>query len=530
MSPSQLNRRSLFASGLAAGLAVPLLSRAQAAAFDPGFVDHEAERFRAAFEIPGYGVAVVGAGAEPFLKGYGVRTMGRPERIDAHTRFAIASNTKAYTAAAIAILVDEGRLGWDEPVIRYLPEFRMYDPAVTQMMSVRDLLCHRSGLPLGAGDLLFFPDTTHTAEDALKALAYLKPARPFRGGYAYDNILYTVAGILIARVSGGSWADFIATRLLAPIGETDAAPSLDWLHADNVAGRHGRRGGAFVGRGPMTIVQPQGEHGDAIQAAGGIQASVSDQAKWIATQLAHGVTPGGKRLWSEAQADAMWAPQVITGVSDGPTPDNPGRPVQRSYALGWGVQDYRGERLISHSGGLNGQITQTALLPRRKLGVVVFSNAEGQSTAYLRNAILDHLLGAPAFDWVEACRKASARDEAEAIAHADHDVTTPPAGGPSLPLDAYVGRYRDPWYGDVIVSRQGAGLAIAFLPTPSFKSVLQPWGPDSFRTHFAPGVGEDALVTFVAAKGRVERIAMKAFSPLADFSYDFHHLDFRPVT
>ena len=122
-----------------------------------------------AFEVPGFGVAIIGAGPEPFIKGYGVRTLGRPD-LDAHTRFAIASNTKAYTVAAMAILVDEGKIGWDEPVIRYLPEFRMYDPAVTQMMTVRDLLCHRSGLALGAGDLLYFPDTTHTAEDALKAL------------------------------------------------------------------------------------------------------------------------------------------------------------------------------------------------------------------------------------------------------------------------------------------------------------------------------------------------------------------------
>ena len=327
MPQSSINRRHLFAAG-AGGLAATALplSRALAAPeapvrFDPAYVDAQAERMLEAFEVPGFGVAIIGAGPEPFIKGYGVRTLGRPEPIDAHTRFAIASNTKAYTVAAMAILVDEGKIGWDEPVIRYLPEFRMYDPAVTQMMTVRDLLCHRSGLALGAGDLLYFPDTTHTAEDALKALPYLKPVRPFRGGYAYDNILYTVAGVLIGRVSGKDWSDFVPERILKPIGEVDAVPNLDSLHTDNVAGRHGRRQGAMMGVGPLTIVKPQGEHGHAIQSAGGINASVTDQARWLMTQLARGKAPDGTRIWSEAQTDEMWKPQVITSVSDGPTPE-----------------------------------------------------------------------------------------------------------------------------------------------------------------------------------------------------------------
>lgn len=534
MAQSHVNRRHLFAagvSGLAAG-ALPL-SRAAAAdaavRFDPAFIDAEAERMRRAFDVPGFGVAIVGTGPEPWVKGYGVRVMGRPEPIDAHTRFAIASNTKAYTSAAMAMLVDEGKVGWDEPVIRYLPEFRMYDPAVTRMMSVRDLLCHRSGLALGAGDLLYFPDTTHTAEDALKALPYLKPVRPFRGGYAYDNILYTVAGVLIHRVSGQDWADFIAARILKPVGEADAVPNLDRLHSDNVAGRHGQRQGAMMGVGPMTIVKPEGEHGEAIQSAGGINASATDQARWLMTQLARGRTPDGTRLWSEAQSEEMWKPEVITSTSDGPTPENPVRPVLQAYALGWFVQDYRGERLINHSGGLLGQVTQTAMLPRRGLGVVVFSNCEGAGSAMLRNSILDHLLGAPAVDWAALGKALVARQQAQLLAAADHSVEKAPPGGPSLPLDAYVGRYRDPWYGDILVSRADEGLHIAFVPTPGFKGPLEPWGPDAFRTRFPKDAGEDALVSFVVKGGRVVQVLMKPFSPLADFSFDFQHLDFKPV-
>ena len=535
MPQSSFDRRSLFAAG-AGGLAAAALPLSHVLAapgapvrFDPAFVDAEAERMMKAFEAPGFGVAIIGAGPEPWVKGYGVRVMGRPEPIDAHTRFAIASNTKAYTAAAMAILVDEGKVGWDEPVIKYLPEFRMYDPAVTQMMTVRDLLCHRSGLALGAGDLLFFPDTTHKAEDTLKALPYLKPVRPFRGGYAYDNILYIVAGVLIGRVAGMDWADFVAARLLKPIGEADAVPNLDRLHADNVAGRHGQRQGTMMGVGPMTFVTPQGEHGGLVEAAGGINASATDQARWLMTQLAKGVAPDGSRIWSAAQADEMWKPQVITSVSDGPLPENPVRPVLQAYALGWFVQDYRGERLINHSGGLLGQVTQTAMLPRRKLGVVVFSNCEGAGSAMLRNAILDHLLSAPPADWAALGKAQVAQQQAQILAAADHSVDKAPPGGPSLSLDAYVGRYRDPWYGDVLVSREGQGLAIAFVPTPGFKGALEPWGPDAFRTRFPKDAGEDALVSFVVKDGGVVQVLMKPFSPLADFSFDFQHLDFKPV-
>ena len=486
MPKSYINRRRLFAAG-AGGLAATALPLARAVAgaadapvrVDPAFVDAQAERMREAFEVPGFGVAIIGAGPEPFIKGYGVRTLGRPEPIDAHTRFAIASNTKAYTAAAMAILVDEGKIGWDEPVIRYLPEFRMYDPAVTQMMTVRDLLCHRSGLALGAGDLLFFPDTTHTAEDALKALPYLKPVRPFRGGYAYDNILYTVAGVLIGRVSGKDWSDFVSERILKPIGEADAVPNLDSLHTDNVAGRHGKRQGAMMGVGPLTIVKPQGEHGHAIQSAGGINASVTDQARWLMTQLARGKAPDGTRIWSEAQADEMWKPQVITSVSDGPTPENPVRPVLQAYALGWNVSDYRGERLVAHSGGLLGQVTHTAMLPRRKLGVVAFSNTEGAGAVMLRNAILDHLLGVEPVDWAALGKAMVASQQAELLAAADHSVEKAPSGGPSLPLDAYVGRYRDPWYGDILVSRAGEGVASRSSPPPPSRARSSPGAPTS---------------------------------------------------
>lgn len=529
MSGFEVNRRQALALSLgsAAALAVPGWAWAAAAELDEAGVDALVRPFMAAFETPGIGVAIVRPNLPPFLKGYGVRTLGKAGAVDTHTRFGIASNSKSFTAAALALLVEDKKIGWDDPVVKHLPEFRMYDPAVTQMMTVRDLLVHRSGLPLGAGDLMFFPASTHVAPDVLKALPYLKPARGFRAGYDYDNILYIVAGVLIERVSGMPWDRFVATRLLAPLGMSDAVPTRGQLTGDNVAGRHARLGPPIRGMGPMKVIQP--DEGPMVDAAGGINASVTDIAKWLQVQMAGGRLPDGRALWGPEQAKAMWTPETIVASSDGPTPENPTRAVTSTYALGWFVQDYRGIRMVSHSGGLSGQVTQTAMIPSRGIGVAVFSNVEDGVSGGIRNALLDALIGAPAFDWVSSYVGRTKKAQESALAEVSGGIDTAPPGAPSLPLKAYAGRYRDPWYGDVVITEARGKLAIQFVPTAAFKSALEPWGPDAFRTRFPAGAGEDAVLSFEVKDGAVVRLTMKALSPLADFSYDFHHLDFAPV-
>ncbi|MES2337796.1 MAG: serine hydrolase [Pseudomonadota bacterium] len=526
MTGLTLDRRTALALGLGGGamLAMPRFALAQDG---DAWLDPLVQSFMTRFDVPGVGVAIVRKDAPPLVRGYGVRTLGKPARVDAHTRFGIASNSKSFTAAALALLVDAGKVGWDDPVVKFLPDFRMYDPVVTQMMTVRDLLVHRSGLPLGAGDLMYFPASARSAADAVKALQYLKPDKGFRSGYAYDNILYIVAGLLIERVSGQSWQQFIATRLLAPLRMADTVPSLSLLTDTNVAGRHARLGPPVRGIGRQVVIAP--DETPAIDAAGGINASVTDIAKWLGVQLNAGVLPDGTPLWSKAQAAEMWKPQTITGSGTGPTPESPTRGVMQAYALGWFVQDYRGQRLISHSGGLSGQVTQTAMLPGRGLGIAVFTNVEDGVSSAIRNAILDRLIDAPAFDWVRNYADRKAKGDAEALATVAGGFDTPPPGAPSLPLAAYAGRYRDPWYGDIVVSAKGSGLSIDFVPTPVFKSVLTPWGTDAFRTRFPAEAGEDAVVRFAVKDGRVTGVTMTALSPLADFSYDFQHLAFVPV-
>ncbi|MDB5719991.1 MAG: hypothetical protein JWP15_609 [Alphaproteobacteria bacterium] len=518
-----VGRRALLVAGLGSAALAAVPAWALGEAGEPE-VDSIVDRFMREFEIPGIAVGIVRPGRPAMTRGYGVRTLGRPERVDADSLFGIASNTKAFTAAAIAMLVEAGKLAWDEPMVKYIPDFALADADATRMMTVRDLLCHRSGLALGAGDLMQFPKSDRTHEEFLRALPRLKLARGFRSGYAYDNILYVIAGILIERVSGLSWQDFITGRILRPLGMRNSVANLPLVRTANIVGRHARLGPPLRGMGPLAVIEP--DEGPAVGAAGGIQASVSDIIPWLETQLGKGQAPGRPRLWSEQQSNEMWTPQVITSSSAGPIADNPVRPVLQGYALGWFVQQYRDRRLINHSGGLSGQVTYTALLPEQGIGLVVYSNTEdGIPVSTLRWALLDHLVGAPPVDWVAVTRGAIDRSQAEARTLTAGGEVRAPAGGPSLPLAAYAGRYRDPWYGDVLIVVRSGQLSIDFTRTPVFKGALEPWGPDSFRTRWAKGAGEDAVVAFTITGGRVTGMKMKALSPLADFSYDFHDLD-----
>jgi CubicO group peptidase (beta-lactamase class C family) len=525
-----ISRRGLLLTGAGAGLAstLPGVALARAGARDAldGF-DVTARSFLDTFGTPGVGIGVVRPGKPDFVRGYGVRTLGRPQPIDGDTLFAVASNTKAMTTAGLAVLVDQGKLNWDDLVTKHLPEFQMYDPETTRLMTVRDLLTHRSGLPLGAGDLMIWPGTTHTRAEVLHGLRYLKPVRGFRVGYDYDNVLYVTAGILIERLSGRSWEDYITDTILRPCGMATAVPAPSMVRNPDQSGRHARLGGPIYGIGTMTAVPRQ--ETDSFAPAGGVQASVKDMLAWLKVQLARGKAPDGHQIFSKAQADAMWSPQTIIRSTDGPTPEQPGMAMFTTYALGWNVFDYRGERIIGHSGAMNGQITYTAMIPTRGVAITVLTNAEeGAVLSGLRNALLDRVMG-KSFDWLDYWKTKDRKDKAQALEDLHAAETGRPPGGPSLALDRYIGTYADPWYGPMEVSRRAEGLWLRMVKTPAFEGPLEVWGPDAFVARFADPKVEIPVVTFHVRDGAVAEVTMKALSPLADFSYDFQHLDFTPV-
>ena len=523
---------SAFATvGAGALAATPRSARATETGQAAAAIDLYAQQVMAGFpDQPGLGICVVENGEITLAKGYGVRRLGGTDKVTDSTLFGVASNTKAFTAAALAMLVEAGKVDWDAPVTRYLPTFEMSDPVVTKLMTVRDLLCHRSGLTLGAGDLMIWPNPTHTRAEIVAGLKYLPIGTGFRSGYAYDNVLYVVAGEVIAAVTGAPWEAFIQQRILDPLKMTDSVPLPSMIGDRPRAEPHARMGPPVRGLGPQTVLAYDGSF-DAAGAAGGLNTTPRDIGKWMQAQLGLGATPGGLRLWTEASAREMWKPHTLTAWNDGPTAENPVRPTMQAYALGWLIQDHRGERLMSHTGGLAGFISYTGLLPGRKSGIMVMTNAEETPVLRaLRYGGPDRLQGRSDFDWIASSRRVQAQDDAKTVKDAAEAAT--PKGGPkgeglrpTLPLAAYAGTYRDPWYGTITVSAAGkAGLKIAFDKTPALKGALETFDGDTFRTRFDDRSQEDAFVVFAVKDGKVTGATMRAVSPLADFSYDYQDL------
>jgi len=492
--------------------------------------DHLVERTRKEFDVPGIAVAVVKDGHVVLAKGYGVRKLGAPAPVTAQSLFRIASNTKAFTVAALAMLVDEGRIRWDDRVIDYLPGFQMYDPYVTRELMIRDLLCHRSGLGLGAGDLMFWPSTDLTRDQIVRGIRFLKPATSFRSGYAYDNLLYLVAGQLIAAVTGKSWDDFVKERIFIPLGMTSTnASTPELLASPDITSPHARADGKLVS-------MPQANH-DNNAPAGSMNSSVTDLTKWIMVQLNHGELPGGGRLFSTAQSREMWSPQTILPIADLP-PGAPAvlqalQPNFNAYGLGWMLRDYRGRKTVFHTGSLAGYVSRVTMVPDLKLGVVVLTNQEETGAhAAITWTILDHYLGAPETDWVTAFHELAKVEQAQGEAEVKKAAAKRNTNSrPSLPPASYAGRYRDPWYGDVVVQEHGGKLAISFAHTHQLSGDLEHWQYDTFvaRWHDRT-LDADAFVTFtLAADGSIEAVKMAPVSPLTDFSFDFQDLALRPV-
>lgn len=530
----RLSRRSaLFASGGAAALAARPSWARQAANDDATLaeaVDAYVKQAMAAWpDQPALGVAVVREGQTVLARGYGVKAQDRPGAADEHTLFAIASNTKNVTAAALAILVDEGKVKWDAPVKTYLPDFRLSDPYIGEHVTVRDALSHRAGFGLGAGDLLFWPNSDRTRAEVVAQAAFVPIEDGFRARYHYSNLMFVVAGAVIEAVSGQSWEDFIQTRILDRVGMSETAPLARLADPARSALPHGRVGPPLRYQGDMTRIARsivEVWNWDSAAAAGGICTTPTDWAKWMAVRLNEGVLPDGSRLFSEDAAREMWRPNIITASSPGPTAELPNRSIASTYAMGFQVQDYRGERLISHGGGSPGGISATVLIPGRKTGFCIFSNAEESFLLRaLRSGIADIVLGKVDVDWIADSKTKEAEGTRKSLAAAvEIDAKQRAGAPPAMPLDAYVGTWRDPWYGDIVISKRGEGLWLDFTHTLALKGPLEPYDGETFRTRFPDKREEDAFVTFAIQTARPATATVKGVSPDIDFSYDYQDL------
>lgn len=478
------------------------------------------------FDVPGMAVAIVKDGKILVAKGYGVRKLGDPTAVDEFTMFAIGSNTKAFTTAALATLVDEHKLSWDDPVYQRLPGFVMYDPYVSHEMTIRDLLTHRSGMGLGEGDLLFWPHTTYTREDVIYKLRFMKPQSSFRSHYAYDNLLYMTAGQIIPAVTGTTWDDYIRQRIFTPLGMNHSNVSnAEFKSGDDYAFPHSRVDGKLqvIPFGPLDNAGP----------AGAINSCAADMAKWVQLQLNRGKFTGREgRLFSEERSKEMWSGQTILPIGDPPPPLAGLKANFADYALGWGLRDYHGRKLIGHTGGVGGFVSRVMLVPEENLGVVVLTNAEeGGAFDSILYHVLDHYFRLPPTDWIAAFKAVKDKEEAESAetmkkAEGARDASSKP----SLPLEKYAGVYNDAWYGPITIRMENGGLVISFDRTPSMTGDLQHWQHDTFKAHWRVRTIEDAFITFALnPDGSIDSARMAAVSPLADFSFDYQDLLLKPA-
>jgi CubicO group peptidase (beta-lactamase class C family) len=483
-----------------------------------------------AFGAPGLSLAIVEDGHTVVARGYGVRNIMTKAPVDEHTAFPIGSESKAFTAAALGILVDRGKLKWTDRVIDRLPGFQMYDPYVTGHMTVRDLLTHRSGLRLGQGDLLIVPNTNRTRADVVHALRYLKPATGFREQYAYDNVLYIVAGALVESVSGQTWEDFVRQNIFVPLNMKDSFTNYDPAAPNGVA-LHARLDGPMRGLGTLVKLE-HGLESRVSAPAGGINLSAVDMASWMAMLLNHGKLSNGKQLLSEDTLHMLWTPVSVTRAESFPGPMALANPHLQAYALGWFVEDYRGHPVIEHTGAVLGALSALFLIPDKGIGIAVSINSEDTGA---RRSVLFHLLdeylGLPQADWpgiIQTTRTQMIDQALEALRHLPQDMV--PDDHSSLPIAEYAGIYSDAWYGTVTVADRGHGrLWITFDRTPGMEGELEHVANDTFRTRFTDRGIEDAYMKFEVANGRVAKAAMRPVSPLADFSFDYADLDFSPA-
>jgi CubicO group peptidase (beta-lactamase class C family) len=478
------------------------------------------------FNVPGMAVAIVKDGKVVVARGYGVRKLGDPTPVDEFTMFGIGSNTKAFTTAALATLVDEGKLSWDDPVYQRLPGFVMYDPYVSHEMTIRDLLTHRSGMGLGEGDLLFWPHSTYSREEVIYKLRFMKPASSFRSHYAYDNLLYMTAGQIIPAVTGTSWDDYIRQHIFAPLGMNHSNVSNTAFKAgDNYAFPHSHVDGRLQ-------VIPFGDLDNA-GPAGSINSSAADLAKWVQLQLNRGkFADRDGHLFTEQRSKEMWSAQTILPVADPPPPLGGLKANFADYALGWGLRDYHGRELVGHTGGVGGFVSRVMLVPEENLGVVVLTNAEeGGAFDSILYHVLDHYFHLPPTDWIVAFKSRKDTEEKEAAeAMRKAEGARAADSKPSLPLGKYAGVYTDAWYGPITIRQENTGLVIAFDHTPTMVGDLQHWQYDTFKAHWRERTIEDAFVTFgLNPDGTIDSARMAAVSPLADFSFDYQDLLLKPA-
>jgi CubicO group peptidase (beta-lactamase class C family) len=474
------------------------------------------------FGVAGASVGVVKDGEIMFVKGYGVKSIKSKDPVDENTPFAIASLSKAFTTAALSILVEEGKLGWNDKVTQHIPEFKMYNSYVTENFNIKDLLTHRSGLGLGVGDLMGFPDGGNfTIDDVLQSFQYFEPQSAFRTQFDYDNLLYWVAGEVIKRASGMEWEDFVDQKILNPLQMDHSYPSLSKIEdLNSIAIPHIREDNN------IRAIQHFKESVNG--AAGGIQSSASDMCKWMLVQLNAGKYGANleQQLFSKKSQHEMW--KINTVVDAGKDPRYNSHFF--GYGLGWFLNDMKGNLSVSHTGGLPGMLSKLWLVPDIDLGIIILTNTSEAGGAFfsaVSKTIVDSYLGLEPINWTDQYVKMlqERQDQGDTVTEKVWE-TVESNKNVSLTHQDYTGTYKDKWFGSIEIYEQNGNLWFKAERSPKLMGQMFFYKANTFAIKWVDrDLQADAFASFILdEEGKASEIKMKGISPNMDFSYDFHDL------
>ena len=474
------------------------------------------------FDVPGISVGIFKDGEVVYAKGHGVRSLTNKKDMNANTLVGVASNSKGFTCFALAMMIDEGKLNWDDPVRKHIPEFQLHDPWVTENFTVRDLVTHRSGMGLGAGDLMFFPEgNDFNVKDVINNVKYLEPETSFRSKFAYNNNMFIIAGEVLKRVSGLSWEDFIETKIMKPVGMKNSKASYNRVtDKSNIIDAHTRAEGK--------VIQIPHDWSETANAAGGIVSNVPDMLTWAKFLMNDAVTENGERLLSETQFHELWQLQTPLTVRPGDWYNS----NFRGYGLGWFVTDVKGgHKQVYHTGGLIGTVTQFTMIPDLDLAIVVLTNQmNGSAFNTITNTIKDSYLGYENRNWLENYGTRNAKnlkynDSIKAAVYAKTEKAKKHLTTPSP--DQIVGTYTDDWFGDVIISHNGKSYSIKCKRSPAIFGELLPYNATTFVTKWNNrSYDADVFMQFTFnEKEEAVSATMKYIAPITDFSFDFHDLE-----
>jgi CubicO group peptidase (beta-lactamase class C family) len=474
------------------------------------------------FKVAGVAIAVVKDGKVIHSKGYGLADINSKIAVNENTNFQIASNTKAFTTTALAILEEEGKIKWDDKVIDHISEFKMYDDYVTQNFNILDLLTHRSGLGLGAGDLMFYPDGTNfTIQDVVSCFQYFKPVSTFRTEFNYDNLLYMVAGEIIARSSGMSYELFVQKRIIEPLEMNNSFVGYLQKDKSNLAMPHSSESGILKTIDSYAI--------GIADAAGGIFSNVADLSKWMIVHLNKGRygTDLNSSLFSLQNHTEMWRIHTVLETNQNPRYNS----HFNGYGLGWFLSDVAGKLEVYHTGALPGMLSNVTMYPDLNLGIVILTNTENGGAGLfssVSNTIADSYLGLDDYAWIDKIFKWSNEDknEGDSVTKKTWEQVELSKKN-KVKNENFIGIYTDSWFGDVEVFEKNKQLWIKCYRSPKLNGPMAFYQENTFAIKWEyQAMNCDAFAMFYFDDtGKAQSIKMKGISPNIDFSFDFQDLD-----